>query len=334
MKHKSKPAASRKSKAPAPAQAIIHCDDPMAEAVRVVMARQSSVMRANEAGCRQGKDDDAIHDMRVAIRRLRVAFRLFGDYYRRSTIRPLEQELRQAGRMLGAVRDFDVMARDARAYVAVGDKAQRVDLAPLLSHWRDQRQKVHRQLVDYLDGDGFRGLLDGLEAFVSTPETGLAGKAQQPGDPYQVRHVLGSLVWMRYEAVRAYETVLPDSPPTVWHALRIACKYLRYSLEFFQEVLGEDTPSLIAQVISVQDHLGNLQDAEVAGHRLVEFLALAYRQQAAAATPFDVDLNGVTGYHSDRREAVQRLMAGFAPVWSQIEGVKFRRRLAAALETL
>lgn len=306
----------------------------MAEAVRVVLARQYTVMRANEAGCRQGQDDAAIHDMRVAIRRLRVAFHLFGRYYRRSAIRPLEQELRRAGRMLGAVRDLDVMNRDALVYLAAGDKTQQARLAPLLEYWHGQRQKAQRQLVAYLDGEDFRTLLDELKAFVATPEAGLTGKVQPPGEPYQVRHVLVSLVWTRYDAVRAYDTALAGAPPAVWHALRIECKYLRYTLEFFQEVLGEDAPHLIAQVISVQDYLGDLQDADVAGHRLAEFLALAYRRQAAAATPFEIDLNGVTGYHSRQRELARSLMAGFQPVWAQIEGVKFRRRLAAALEML
>ncbi len=322
------------SKAAVSAAAVIRPHDAMVEAVRVVMARQYIVMRTNEAGCRQGQDDAAIHDMRVAIRRLRVAFRLFSGYYRRTITHALEQELRQAGRALGAVRDFDVLTRDARAYLAAADKGQRGDLQPLLAHWKEQRQKAHRQLVAYLDSGAFKHLLDELQTFTATPGAAVAGQTPRVGEPYQVRHVLSSLIWARYEAVRAYETVLADAPPAVWHALRIECKYLRYVLEFFQEVLGSDTPALIAQIISVQDHLGNLQDAEVAGHRLVEFLALAYRRQAAAETPFAVDLFGVTSYHRGRREAVRSLMADFPPVWALVGGVKFRRRLAAALETL
>ncbi len=79
----------------------ILADEPMAEAVRKVMYRQYQDMLANEAGCRSGKSIDAVHDMRVATRRLRVAFRLFGSYYKRSLVRDLEQDLRRTGRTLG-----------------------------------------------------------------------------------------------------------------------------------------------------------------------------------------------------------------------------------------
>lgn len=46
--------------------------------------------------------------------------------------------------------------------------------------------------------------------------------------------------------------------PETLHALRIECKYLRYTLEFFQEVLDHSVAALIRQVIAVQDHLGEI----------------------------------------------------------------------------
>ena len=310
------------------AHAVIRSDDSMTEAVRVVIARQYAVMRANEAGCRQGKDDNAIHDMRVAIRRVRVALQLFGGYYRRSAVRPLEQELRQAGRALGAVRDLDVMGAQARRYADVAIKAQRPDLAPLLDDWQAQRQKAHKRLVDYLDGSRFQRLLDDLQAFSTTTGEGTGEKQRTPR---QVRHALGSLIWTRYEAVWGYDGRLADAPPAVWHALRIECKYLRYVLEFFSDVLGKESAVLVAQVVSVQDHLGDIQDAEVAAQRLAEFLAVAYRRQAAAETPFVVELSGVTEYYQQSRQTVRQLMETFGPVWQRVQSPKFRRQLAALI---
>lgn len=306
-------------------------DAPMTEAVRAVMARQYQDMLANEAGCRSGKDMEAVHDMRVAIRRLRVAFRLFGGYYRRGTVRKLEQELRSAGRALGAVRDLDVFNKSAVEYLQTVSRGQRDELDPLLADWQTRRQKAQKQLIGYLDGPDFKRLLNDLGAFLNTPGAAVEEKIPASGAAFQVRHKLGSEVWQRYEAVRAYGVVILSAPPPVLHALRIECKYLRYILEFFLEVLGEETPALIAQVISVQDHLGDIQDAEVASRVLADFLARAYRQQAGAETPFAVDLNGTVAYLNHRREASQQLMATFPRIWKQLESAKFRRRLAEAI---
>ena len=317
-----------------PARLGVSADAPMTEAVRAVMARQYQDMLANEAGCRTGKDMDAVHDMRVAIRRLRVAFRLFGGYYRRGTVRKLEQELRAAGRALGAVRDLDVFNKSASEYLQTVPKAQRSELDPLLADWRGRRQKAQKQLISYLDGPDFKRLLNDLGAFLNTPGAGVEEKTPVPVAPFQVRHKLGSEVWRRYEAVRAYSVVIPGAAPLVLHALRIECKYLRYILEFFVEVLGEETPALIAQVISVQDHLGDIQDAEVASRVLADFLAKAYRQQAGGETPFAVDLNGTVAYLNHRRKASQQLVATFPHTWKQMDSAKFRRRLGEAIAAL
>ncbi len=308
-------------------------DDPMAEAVRKVMYRQLQVMLANEEACRGGKSIEAVHDMRVATRRLRVAFRLFGSYYKRGLVRDLEADLRKTGRTLGAARDLDVFNKTARQYLRSLPKQQRADLDPLLSNWKRQRQVAGRELVDYFDSPRYRRLVDKLGDFLTTSGAGVANH-RDAATPVQVRHVLTSTVWQRYEAVRAYEILLPAATADVLHALRIECKYLRYTLEFFQEVLGHGASSIIRQVIAVQDHLGEIQDAEVASHLLADFLSKAYREQAAISAAETADLAGVTRYLSYRRDHARQMTTTFAPVWKQIDSAKFRKGLAAVLVTL
>ena len=55
-----------------------------------------------------GEDPEAVHDMRVAARRVRAAWRVFGDAYERAVVRDRVRELRTLGGRLGAVRDLDV----------------------------------------------------------------------------------------------------------------------------------------------------------------------------------------------------------------------------------
>ena len=309
-------------------------DEPMAEAVRKIMYRQYQVMLANEAGCRGGKSIDAVHDMRVAIRRLRVAFRLFGAYYKRGLVRDLEADLRKTGRVLGAARDLDVFNKTARQYLRSVPKQQRSDLNPLLASWKRQRQIAHRDLIDHFDSPRYARLVDKLGDFLTTPGAGVTGTKGSLAAPSQVRHVLASTVWQRYETVRAYEAVLPEAAPETLHALRIECKYLRYTLEFFQEVLGPGTAAVIRQVVALQDHLGEIQDAQVAGRLLAEYLSKAFKEQATATAAPTADLDGVTRYLSYRRDHARQMAASFPQLWKQIDSVKFRRRLAAVLVAL
>ena len=317
-----------------PVAAGIRPDEPMAEAVRKVMYRQYQVMLANEAGCRSGKSIDAVHDMRVATRRLRVAFRLFGSYYKRGVVRTLEQDLRKAGRTLGGARDLDVFNKTARQYLRTLPKQERSDLDPLLASWKIQRQVAHKQLVAYLDSSRYRRLMSDLDGFLTTPGAGVDPQPPKEGACFQVRHVLGSTLWQLYEVVRAYEVVLPAAAPTTLHALRIQCKYLRYTLEFFQEVLGHGTPQVIRQVIAVQDHLGEIQDGEVASRLLAAYLSKAFRAQATASAVEVTDLDGLTRYLSHRRDQSRQMTATFPQMWKQIDSLKFRRRLAGVLVAL
>lgn len=311
----------------------IRPDEPMAEAVRKIMYRQYQVMVANEAGCRSGKSIDAVHDMRVATRRLRVAFRLFGAYYKRGLVRDLEADLRKTGRTLGAARDLDVFNKTARQYLRSLPKQQRGDLDPLLASWKRQKQIAQRELIAYFDSPRYQRLVEKLGDFLATPGAGVANNKAEPA-PAQVRHVLSSTIWARYEAVRAYEIILPTAATSDLHALRIECKYLRYTLEFFQEVLGQGAPQVIRQVIAVQDHLGEIQDADVASRLLAEYLSKAFKEQALAITPATADLDGVTRYFSHRLDQSRQMAATFSPLWKQIDSIKFRRRLAAVIVPL
>ena len=96
--------------------------------------------------------------------------------------------------------------------------------------------------------------------------------------------------------------------PTL-HVLRIAGKRLRYTLEFFREVLGADATALIARVTALQDHLGLLHDADVAAHLAREFLA-----ESAAGLSAET-IQAVGRYLASREKEVARLKRTLPAVW-------------------
>ena len=82
--------------------------DPWAEAGRKVLRHHIARMLAKVPGTIAGADPEEVHDMRVAARRVRAAWRVFGDAFERPVVREVG-ELRAIGGRLGAVRDLDVL---------------------------------------------------------------------------------------------------------------------------------------------------------------------------------------------------------------------------------
>jgi CHAD domain-containing protein len=309
-------------------------DEPMAEAVRKILRSQFQVMVDNETGSRKGKDIDAVHDMRVATRRMRAAFRLFGAYFRPAAIAGFQKDLRKTGRILGAVRDLDVFNREAQIYLATLPDERKNDLALLFEQWDKERRQARKALLAFLDSQRYRRFSEQFTEFLSHEGAGATPAPRDAVARQQVRHLLSSSIWQLYEAVRAYEVVIPGAPPATHHALRIECKFLRYALEFFEEVLGPGTAELIVDVIGVQNHLGDLQDAEVASRLLADFLAEWY-DGAAGDPSVDVGaVDGVVEYLHYRRIEARQLIASFPNAWPRINSADFRGRLAEALLVL
>jgi CHAD domain-containing protein len=311
--------------------------DPMSEAGRKIIYLHFTRMLANEAGTRLGEDPEALHDMRVATRRMRAAFALFAPHFDPRSIKPFGKGLRRAGRTLGAVRDLDVLMDKARAYAASLPPEGAGSLDPLLAHWATGRDVARRQMLDHLDSAAYREFVADFNAFLTMPGAGALPLPADLPSPYQVRHVAPRLILTRYESVRAYEPVLPgpagnSAALLSYHALRIECKGLRYALEFFRDLLGDEAPALIRQVTAMQDLLGELQDAHVAETLLTEFLR--EQRKVARKRTAEPPLGGVEAYLESQRARQAELVAAFPDPWAALLGLEFRRRLALAVAVL
>ena len=83
--------------------------DPALEHLRAFIGGQLDELRANDPIVRAAEDADAVHDMRVAVRRLRAVLRTARPMLDRAWSNDLRHELGLLGRLLGAVRDLDVL---------------------------------------------------------------------------------------------------------------------------------------------------------------------------------------------------------------------------------
>jgi CHAD domain-containing protein len=287
-------------------------------------------MLKHEPGTRAGIDIEELHDMRVATRRMRSALRVFASYYKAHAVRPYVVGLRRTARCLGQVRDLDVLSQKARAYLEGLGADHAGDLDLLLAAWEDQREKARREMIDVLDSAKYRDFVDGFRLFLESPGAGARQESGIPPRPTLVRYVAPQLIYGRWANVQAFGPVLEGAHVSVLHALRIECKRLRYTLEFFREVLSPRAGEVIAAVVQLQDHLGDLNDAEVANGLLSEFLFAPRpdREGERLIAP------GVVAYLAHKQRELQALVETFPDAWQAFNQPELRHALADAVAVL
>ncbi len=301
-----------------------------AEAGRKILRFHYDRMVANEDDTREGKDIEALHHMRVATRRQRAAFRIVAPYFRRKAIRAFRDELRIAAGNLGAVRDLDVLIEAAEKHQSSLSSPAAEGLEPLLDEWRGKRDAAREDLLAYLDGDDYRAFKESYSAFLSSTGEGLKDAAPDDAPaPHLVRHILPAEMWDHYGRVRAYETVLAWASIEAIHALRIECKRLRYLLEFFSEALGRGAPEAIEALVALQDHTGELHDADVTIGLLRHFLI--HNPQASVNPAVASSAKGYLKLQQARLRTLQRTLKR---PWRRVAGKRFRGLLARSTEAL
>lgn len=311
---------------PVPKAPGISPDDTLAEAGRKVLRMQLARMLAREAGTREGEDIEELHGMRVATRRMRAAWRVFEGAYDAKVARRYVRELRGVAAALGAVRDLDVLLDAVRDYAAALPDGSGAHLEPLIADWQGRRDEARRELESVLDSGGYRRFVDDYLKFVETPGAGATGHAS--GAPTRVRDNAAGRTWRSYEELRAYEPGLAWADVPTLHELRIKAKRLRYTVEFFREALPPEAGLLVARVVALQDHLGALHDADVAGHLTRSFLAANAARLDSAAT------RAIGRYLETRERELYRLRRTVAAPWRGVAGPSFRRALGRVLAEL
>jgi CHAD domain-containing protein len=324
--------ASTADPAPDPNQIVIvgrtpgvRGDDPWAEAGRKVLRFHLVKMLARVPGVVAGEDPEEVHAMRVAARRMRAAWRVFGDGFERDARRRYVGDLREIGARLGAVRDLDVLLEILAAHSAGRSERGRTGLAPLVRTWDAEREARRAELVELLDSDLFVTFVAEYEQFAGSD--GLAAVPVAPNTPGLVKTRMPSTAWAAYQAVWAFDGDLAGAELATLHQLRIAAKWLRYTLEFVREALEPEATPLIRSVVAVQDQLGIQHDLHVAATLAREFMS-------GSGSLSSHELKSVDRFVRQMDMGVEQSRRAFEPAWRSLVGPDYRRRLGRALARL
>ena len=237
-------------------------DTHLGHAARRILAGRLADVRKPEAGFQEGVDDESVHQMRVALRRLRAALQVFRPL---GGLRKLERQVKRMQDALGDVRDLHVQAAwlDGAAGKAEKDKpGVRAGITSL----RDAR-------LAQLDARE-RRLRAELERWVERTVPKLLARMDTLEDRHRfggrrVREHLRRRLRRVQQRMEAYMDA-PDSESA--HELRKDVKKLRYELEIFQPAFRRTMDALMEVLVPLQDGLGELHDADV---RLEVFERLA-----------------------------------------------------------
>ncbi|TNH27402.1 CYTH and CHAD domain-containing protein [Micromonospora orduensis] len=249
--------------------------------------------------------DTAVHQMRVACRRLRSDLRTFQPLVRRSWSRPLRDELRWLAGVLGPARDAEVL-RERLRITSGADPLSPLDAGAVdrLDEALAARQRVaHAAIDEALRSPRYLALVDALVLAARAPR--FTRRAATPA--VRALPTLVARPWRRLTGPDGVDGLDPSSPDERWHAVRKQGKQTRYAVNAVAPAVDRAARRLSRALAGVQDVLGEHQDAAVAADTWLEL---------AAERPADHEVAVTAGRLAEReRESVRRMRARFPAAW-------------------
>lgn len=248
-------------------------------------------------------EKDAVHQMRVATRRMRSALQAFGAIVERDETRELTDELRWLAGALGEARDLEVL----RVRFEDGVAALEPELvlgpvqAQLARHFAPLETAAHKAAVAALDSDRYFALLDAVDALIADPPF-------TPAARKNAAKVLPELIDKTYRRLAKRAGNAHDDAGL--HEARKAAKRLRYAVEVSEPRFGKPARKYRKKLKAVQELLGEHQDSVVARPVLRQLGAKAHTDGG----------NGFTFglLHGREIAAARRVEERFPAVWRDL----------------
>jgi CHAD domain-containing protein len=314
-------------------------DDTLGQAMSKVLRPLFIRMQDHEQGSYAGVDTEELHDMRVATRRMRTAFWIAESHFDAEALKKIRKGLAETADALGAVRDMDVFREKTESYLA-GQDSEPSAFARLFRVWDVEYIRRRNIMLAYLGSKGYARF---KQRFWSALQNGLPDKKQ----PRLVADVVPAMLAERLKVVMAHDRAVgkPGLPLTSYHTLRIDLKRLRYTLEFFCDVLGPSALEAIEALKLLQDVLGDLQDAHVAVahlHSVIDFGTWEAPEQEhalwSAACANDSELaapsSALRTYLEAREREIQELLIRVPESWERFKASGAPQMVRDAIDAL
>lgn len=287
--------------APSPVKASTVDLDPhggVLAAFRAIALSCLCQLHDNRDGAIHGHDPEYVHQMRVALRRLRAAVRLFKPVLPAECLATIAPAMRELMGELGRTRDLDVLISEIIAPVASALPGE-PRLSALESMVTERRFQARRAAVALLERPAYAclqlrvGRLLHAAPFVApASDDGTALTAPEALHVF-AEHRLRRLL----KAARALAAHASVDDPVSLHDLRIGIKRLRYAIEFFGDLAPAGScERIVRRLAKLQDELGQLNDLANAGQILMACAGIDTALREAVTL--------IAGWHGARHSAL------------------------------
>jgi len=226
-------------------------------AAKVILRRLFDQFLSRCYGWNFRQDAEFVHEMRVTLRRLRSALRMLGKILGEPG-RELAQTVREFGKALGAIRDVDVFMSFLEGHAENAPPTQLPGLRRLMASQKRRRSRNYRRLAELMESDGLLQLRQRFAALMFEGTAEVTREARRP-----LRRQAPEILRKRLKKILKFNKPLESYSDKQQHALRIQCKRLRYTGEFFADLYPDALTSLVSAMTDMQDLLGVVHDMSV-----------------------------------------------------------------------
>jgi len=239
--------------------APIQTSDPQEWLAEVLRARFEDVI-SNRDNALDESQIEGIHQMRVAIRRLRSVIRDFAEISDKFLFEDIRKELSCLAGALGTVRDLDVAVKALeRLAPKASDDETAEGIGIIVQRLRDQRVHEFEKLTPHL-------MPDAMDKLSRRFEKALTTALEQ-----RSLFAASTFVEAKFEIVsnrvddflKLADAIYDPHHIRRHHRLRIAAKHLRYAVELFSNVDSAEMNAAAMRIAEMQTHLGDLHDSDV-----------------------------------------------------------------------
>ena len=238
---------------------------PLPEAVRRLLFLNYRVFLLNVEGALGGETTEALHDLRIAIRRMRVVLRAFAKPLAGTSAGRIEVELQRLNRILGSARDLDVWIGFFSEETMARQFAHHRLWKGFLGHQLELRRLQQSTVRRHLHGAAFSSLRFRIGRLlrVELPEL----NRTMPFKPVErgARRAVGKALRRALDLADLRHARSADKV----HRLRIALRRLRYLGAFFERLLGPAVHKVSKRAHAVERILGGMRDADLALERIL-----------------------------------------------------------------
>ncbi len=239
-------------------------DEPADAAAAEVLRALLAAVEANLHGAIDDPDSEALHDLRVAVRRSRSVQRQLKRAFPPVELGRFRAEFRWLQALTGPARDLDVYVLGFDDLRRLVPEATRSDLQAVLDLLGHHREQARDEMTDGLRSERFATLMTGWSALLELlPSMPIADR---PDAKRPIGELAGERIVKVYKRmVKMGRAIDVESPPEAYHELRKKGKELRYLLELFGAPLypKKVVKPMIKSLKALQDVLGRHQDRHV-----------------------------------------------------------------------